>query len=249
MERLVPDPTPLDDDAELDAALRDLERRRPDRAWVLANMVSSLDGAIAVDGVSGSLGGDGDFRLFLAIRAQADVVLVGAGTFRAEEYSPPAGDEATRARRRANGATDVLRLAIVSRSLDLDLDRSAFRSSVSRPLVVTVTDADPHRRDAVAEVADIVEAGTGDVDLGAAVTQLHERGAGVVLAEGGARLNGQLVDADLIDELFLTVSPNLVGGDGPRITRSSATPTLHRFERVHLLAEDDELYLRYRRSR
>lgn len=212
-------------------------------------MVSSLDGAIAVDGVSGQLGGDGDFRLFLAIRAQADVVLVGAGTFRAEEYHAPAADEAVRARRRANGVAEVLRLAIVSRSLDLDLDRSAFRSRVSRPLVVTVADADPAKKAEVAEVAEVIEAGEGTVDLAAAITQLHERGAGTVLAEGGARLNGQLLDADLIDELFLTVSPNLVGGDGHRITWSSASARLHRFQRVHVLAEDDELYLRYRRAR
>ncbi len=248
MRRLHPDPADLDDDDRLDAALRDPDRRRDGRPWVLTNMVASLDGAIAVDGASGGLGGDGDRRMFGAIRAQADVVLVGAGTVRAEDYGPPRASEPHRRRRRANGVWDVQRIAVVTRSLDLDLDADLFARPTSRPIVVTVSEADAGRRAEIEQVAEVIVAGSSDVDLAAALQALGGDGAHVVLVEGGPRLNGQLFEADLLDELNLTVSPHLVGGDGPTMLRTSTTE-LHRFERRHVLSDGDELFLRYVRSR
>ncbi len=247
MRRLHPDPIELDDDERLDEALRDSARRRDGRPWVLTNMVASLDGAIAIDGLSGGLGGEGDRRMFGAIRAQADVVLVGAATVRAESYGPPGAGEDIRRRRRANGVAEVQRIAIVTRSLDLDLDGDLFAKPTSRPIVVTVATADPERRAQVEEVADVVEAGPTSVDLPTALRSLRAEGALVVLAEGGARLNGQLFEADLLDEVNLTVSPHLVGGEGPTMLRSSTT-ALRRFSRRHVLSEGDELFLRYVRD-
>lgn len=249
MDRLFPDRTALDDDEALDAALRDLSRREHGRPWVLANMVASVDGAIEVDGLSAALGGAGDQRLFSAIRALADVVVVGAGTFRVEEYGPPSDEAATQARRHSHGVAGVLRLAIVTRSLDLDLDAPAFTSPTSRPIVVTVARADAARRAAVERVADVIEAGDDDVDLARALAALHDGGARVVLAEGGPRLNGQLLAADLLDEVFVTVSPTLVGGDGSRLARGEGPGELRRLALVHALVDGDELFLRYRRPR
>ncbi|MEO1060657.1 MAG: dihydrofolate reductase family protein [Actinomycetota bacterium] len=248
MRRLDPDPVDLDTDDELDRALRDGRRRERGRPWVLSNMVASIDGAIAVDGLSGDLGGEGDGRLFGAIRAQADVVLVGAATVRAEEYGPAGAGEAIRRRRRANGVAEVLRFAIVTRSLDLDLGADLFAAPTSRPIVVTVSEADPVRRAEVAEVADVIEAGDASVEPRRALDALHEAGLSVVLAEGGPRLNGQLFEEDLFDEINLTVSPHLVGGDGARMLRTDAS-ALRRLERHHVLADGDELFLRYVRPR
>ncbi len=248
MRRLHPDPADLETDDLLDGALRDPARRPTDRPWVLTNMVSSLDGAIAVDGVSGELGGDGDRRMFGAIRAQADVVLVGAATVRAEEYNPPRADDSSRRRRRTNGVGEVLRIAIVTRSLDLDLEADLFAKPTSRPIVITVATADPDLRARVGQVADVVEGGETSVDPARALRALGDAGLRVVLAEGGPRLNGQLFEDDLLDEVNLTVSPHLVGGDGPRMIRTS-TAELHRFERRHVVSHGDELFLRYVRSR
>jgi 5-amino-6-(5-phosphoribosylamino)uracil reductase len=83
----------------------------------------------------------------------------------------------------------------------------------------------------------------GRVDLPLALRRLDElidRPA-FVQAEGGPRLNGSLLDADCVDELDLTVSPVLVGGDGPRVS-VGAQPTLARFQLAHL-GVDDESYL------
>ena len=66
------------------AAYTDARRRRHDgRPWVLVNMITSLDGAVAIDQRSGGLGGPADQRVFHLLRDLADVVLVGAGTARA----------------------------------------------------------------------------------------------------------------------------------------------------------------------
>ncbi|MEM9713755.1 MAG: dihydrofolate reductase family protein [Actinomycetota bacterium] len=248
MRRLHPDPIDLDDDGALDAAMRAPRRHDDGRPWVFGNMVSSLDGAISVDGVSGGLGGEGDRRLFDAIRAQADVVLVGAATVRVEEYGAPGDDEALVARRTANGVADVMRVAIVTRSLDLDLDGELFARPTSRPLVITVASSDDDRRARVAARADVIVAGDDHVDLRRALDELRARGLNRVLSEGGPRLNGQLFEDDLLDELNLTLSPHLAGGDGPTMV-STPTAGLRPFTRHHVLSHGDELFLRYLRDR
>jgi riboflavin biosynthesis pyrimidine reductase len=185
--------------------------------WLMVNMIASLDGAIEVDGLSGGLGNHADLAVFKTLRAIADVVLVGAGTAAAEEYKIPTPSETTLATRRARGQQRRPIVALVTRSLRLDLAGALFADPSYRPVVVTTTDADPERLAAVEAVADVVRAGTGNVDLGGALGQLAERVGPMVLGEGGPTLNGQLIAEDLVDELCLTVSPVLVGGTGGRL--------------------------------
>ncbi len=123
MRRLHPDPR---DPVSADEAYADPTRAAHDgRPWVYLCMITSADGATAVEGKSGALGGPGDRAVFATLRANADVVLVGAGTARAERYGPP---------KRAN-----LRIAVVSRSLHIDWDSDLMRSD--QVLVVTTEDA------------------------------------------------------------------------------------------------------------
>jgi riboflavin biosynthesis pyrimidine reductase len=139
-------------------------------------------------------------------------------------------------------------LAVVSRSLELDPDAALFRDPEQRPFVVTTTDADPARRSALARVAEIIEAGTGAVDLRSALDQLHDRGADVVLSEGGPTLNGQLVTAGLVDEVCLSLSPLLVGGSSRRLADGpfGSEPLPLVLDRV--ITEDGFLFLRYLRA-
>jgi riboflavin biosynthesis pyrimidine reductase len=232
-----------------------------DRPWVLANMIASIDGA-ATDptGRSAGLGGPADLRVFSAIRAVADVVLAGAGTVRTERYGParllPAQQEA----RRGRGQSSQPRIAVVTRSLALDLDLPLFRdaSDEYRPIVITTTAGLDRVRGQggataardLAMVAEIVVAGEQSVDWGTALRTLRTTArAGVVLSEGGPTTNAQLVAADLVDELCLTVSPQLVVGDGLRILSGIRrdAPQLMTLDRV--LLEDDYLFLRYLRAR
>ncbi len=250
MWRLHPGPvTELDADS-LARAHHDPARRRRDLPWLCVNMISTLDGAISVDGTSGALGGPGDHACFELIRAQADVVMVGAGTFRAERYSTGPRTEEVLARRRSNGVDDLLRLAIITSSADLDLDQPSFTDSPRRPLVITTESADPGRLADVADVADVIVAGRSAVELPRALAELGRRGIGVVLSEGGPHVNGQLVELDLLDEVFLTISPAMLGGPGDRMAVSPDAGPLRSMELAHVLRSDsDELMLRYLRRR
>lgn len=247
MRRLLPDPADPVDPLEVYAA----PRRQPpgSRPWVLLNMVASVDGATAVDGVSGGLGGPPDRAVFRAVRAVADVVLVAAGTVRAEHYRPPRTDEEVTAMRRARGQADRPTLAIVTASVDLDPSLDVFSDPSHPPVVVVPPDAHTRLADRLAALdgrAEILTAGTtaGRVDLGAALAALTPR-ASVVVAEGGPSLNGQLVAEGLIDELVVTVAPLLVSGDAARLAHGPivAPPTGLGLDWV--LEEDDVLFLRY----
>lgn len=196
------------------------ERREPgpQRPWIYTNMIVAADGATAVDGLSGKLGGDGDRLMFRALRAQADIILVGAGTARAEGYRPPQRYETAQDLRRDRGQQARPRLALVTRSLDLDPDMAIFDDEEpdARPFVISSRRSWNERGDDVAERAEPIAAGDDEVDLGDALAQLSARGFGRVLCEGGPSLNGQLVAGDLIDEWNLTIAPLLVGGDSTR---------------------------------
>lgn len=91
--------------------------------------------------------------------------------------------------------------------------------------------------------------GDGEVDFHSALTQLFEQmGASFAQAEGGAGLNAALAEADVIDELNLTISPVISGGDGPRVT-AGAPALLRRMDLVHVLEDDGFLFTRYLRRR
>jgi riboflavin biosynthesis pyrimidine reductase len=220
MRRLLP---LLADDVDLvDAYAEPARQRVGDRPWVLVNMIASLDGAVALGERSGGLGGEADRRVFFHLRALADVIVVGAGTARAEGYGPPskAGQ----------------RIGVVTRRANLDWSAPLFASGAG--FVIT-------SEDAPAVPVDAVRAGHGAVDLAGALAQLD---APVALCEGGPTLNGDLLAADLVDEWCLTVAPLLAGG---RAGRAAVSGHEHPspFPIAHLFEEDGFLFLRALRSR
>jgi riboflavin biosynthesis pyrimidine reductase len=210
--------------------------------WVRANMVSSLDGSAVVDGRSQGLGSDADKAVFDLLRGHTDVVLVGAGTARAEGYRALRPKPAYAEVRAAEGQRPVPVLAVVSGRLDLDPGSDLF-GGTEPTVVVTHGAADPARRDELAEVADVVVAGETAVDLSAALDALAERGLARVLCEGGPRLLAELAASGLLDELCLTLSPQLVGSDGSRILNGVAVR--ERMSLDLLLEEDGVLLSRW----
>ena len=200
----------------------DVERPRPaTRPWVGVCMVSSIDGSTVVDSNSRGLSSKADQEVLLTLRDLADVLIVGAATVRIEGYKPP---------RKAGQ-----RVGVISRRGDVDVTTPLFTSGAG--FLILPDDAPP-------AAVDSVRAGAGAVDLAGALAQLD---AQFVQAEGGATLNGALAAADLIDELNLTISPQLAGGDGPRVT-GGAQQLSHRMRLVHVLEEDDFLFTRYLRD-
>jgi riboflavin biosynthesis pyrimidine reductase len=211
------------------------------------NFIASLDGAVTVDGKSGKLGGPGDKLIFDTLRMVCDALLVGAGTVRTENYDGLRLDPRARAWRRAHGLPEFPLMVIVSAALDLDPAQLVFADAPVRPLVITHRGASAARRAVLAPVADVVACGDSEIDLAAAVALLHGRGATQILCEGGPRLFGGLIAADLVDELCLTVSPLLTGGNAGRIAAGPGGPPREMSLRG-VLTDRDMLFLRYARS-
>lgn len=211
------------------------------------NFISSLDGAATHDGLSGGLGDAADRLVFDTLRMFTDVILVGAGTVRAEGYGGIRLDEDAVAWRLAHGLPAHPPVAIVSGRLDLDPAHPVFTRAATRPLVVTHAEAPAERRSALAEVTDVLVCGEASVDHAQMVRTLTERGYPQVLCEGGPSLFGSLLAAGCVDELCLTLAPLLESGRAPRIaTATEASP--QRMRLAHAIPAGDTLLLRYLRA-
>ncbi len=241
MHQLLPTPSGELSDDDLLAAYAPPAGPGP---HVRVNFVASADGAAWLDGRSGGLSSPADKRVFGLLRDLADVVLVGAGTIRAEGYSYPAFGPQRRARRRALGLAELPTFAVVSGALDLDPTSGLFVGAPVRTVVLTGAAAPPDRRSALAEVADVVTAGAEHVDLGRAVEELAGRGLTRILSEGGPALLGGLVAAGRLDELCLTVSPLLAGPGPGRIVAGAGHPPVT-LTLLRLLCEGGSLFTRY----
>lgn len=197
------------------------------RPWVRTNFVATVDGAAhGTDGVSGTLGGEADKKVFGVLRSLADVVLVGAGTARDEGYGP----------------ADVP-IALVTRSLDVP---DALR--VPGTVVVTTADSPADRLAALRDDVDVIDLGIGAIDWRGVLDEFAARGWHHVLCEGGPSLHGELVGLDLVDEVCLTVAPVMTAGSAPRIAH--ADEAVDRAMTLgHAVAVDDVLLTRWVRDR
>lgn len=238
MRRLIPDQAgPLDPLEMVEAEFRTVQGR----PWVMVNFVTSVDGATTVDGGSTELGDEEDMAFFKALRAVPDVILVGARTVIVEDYRPVSLDEERRRWRLERGQEDVPRLAIVSGTVSLDVEQRVFSDPDHKPLVITGPNANPGRLALLGDAADV--AILPEITPDAILERLAP--AEVVLLEGGPTLTGQFVAAGLVDELNVTVTPELVGGDSQRIVGqiSIKPPFGMRLERA--VAGKRMLFLRY----
>lgn len=222
----------------------------PNRAvpWWRVNFVSSIDGAGTHDGLTAGLGTPADMRVFDILRRLCDVVLVGAGTVRAEGYGPMRLEDPAVRWRRARGLADQPVFAIVTASLDLDPGHRIFTDAPVKPIVVTVGSAPDDRRRALAGVADVLVAGDTAVDPVRMRSLLTDRGLAQVHAEGGPRLFADMVRSDAVDEVCLTISPFLEGPGAGRIVGGAPTGIQRRMALAHVLGSEGTLLLRYVRA-
>jgi riboflavin biosynthesis pyrimidine reductase len=137
-------------------------------------------------------------------------------------------------------------VAIVSGRLDLDPGHPVFTDAATRPFVLTHAAAPSDRRAALAEVADLIVCGDDAIDPRRMVAALAARGMPQILCEGGPHLFGDLLAADSVHELCLSLSPVLEGGSAGRITVGT-TAASHAMELLHVLRAGDMLFLRYAR--
>lgn len=216
------------------------------------NFVSTLDGSIVgPDGRSASINTGSDHHVFALHRALVDVIMVGAGTVRAEGYRAVDLEPWQHDLRATERLAPYPLLAIISGSADIDPAVARPTSGPGGPVLLITTDAATGPLAALrAAGVEIVRLPGDRVDLRGATALLAERGLTRVLCEGGPRLHRDLLAADLVDEVSLTLSPLMVGGQGMRSTRGAALPQLRGFAVHHVLyAPDETLFTHYRRER
>jgi riboflavin-specific deaminase-like protein len=203
---LYPDCRPTSPE-ELASGLRLGDKAPPDRPYLVLNMVASLDGKATIDWRTKGLSTELDRRLFHRLRTQADAIMVGAGTVRAERYGRMAKSEELRAVREQEGlAADPLAV-VVSARLDLPADLPLLNAPEQRVVIATHSDAALPPSPAQVDY----ERTGDDLQLLAARLRGHH-GIRSVVCEGGPTLNSHLLAAGLVDELWLTLNPKLAGG-------------------------------------
>jgi riboflavin biosynthesis pyrimidine reductase len=232
---------------ELISAAEDATRQRP---YLLLNMITTTDGRATLGGRSGPLGGRADKELLYGLRTAVDAVMAGAGTMRAERYGQLIRDDRGRAIRRERGLAEEPLACIVSGRLALDSGIPLLREPGTRVAILTPSEASLPQ-DCRAEISYVRSAREGQLDLPRAMAELHERlGVRTLLCEGGPHLNAQLLANGLVDELFLTLSPKLAGGDAVsetlRIVSGPEFDPPLALELAGALEHDSYLFLRYR---
>lgn len=180
-------------------------------------MISTPDGVIEVEGRSQALGGRQDQLRLIALRRAAAIVMVGAGTARAENYGPP--------------SKKGQRIAVVTKSCKLDFSSLLFTSGAG--LVATTLNGPT-------VPVDSVRGGETEVDLKAIIAQLPH---GIIHVEGGPALNGALFDAGCVDAINLTIAPHIGGFRGPSFSR--APHMTQNFTLVSLENAGDFVFVRY----
>ena len=241
MRRLLPDPGPTTVDEQLES-YRPWEEPHEERPLVAMNFAATVDGRATIGGVSGPIGSAADTTMLARLRTRFDAVMIGAGTMRAERYGRLVTKQETREHRERLGLPHDPLMVIVSGRLDLPWDAPLFTEG-GRVLIFTAAETElPETESSVRVVRH-----EGFVDVVAALHHLRaERGIRALLCEGGPGLHGELEAAGLVDELFLTIAPKLVGGGAPRIVEGEL-PAVAELDLAWLLEQDGELFARYRR--
>ncbi|HEY2536133.1 MAG TPA: dihydrofolate reductase family protein [Solirubrobacteraceae bacterium] len=222
------------------------------RPYVVLNMVATLDGRATLEGRSGPLSDDADRALFHGLRSLVDAVMAGAGTVRVERYGPIVRDPNTRRARLRRGLREQPLACVVSAGLGFPPDLPLLADADSE--VVFLTPSQASLPESAARVQYIrTHTPDGSLDLPGALCELHDRmHVRTLLCEGGPHLNGELLAAGLVDELFLSVAPLLAGEDLAderpplRILAGSDLEPSLQLELISALEHDSHLFLRYR---
>lgn len=245
MRRLLPTSGETTVDELLDG-YRPFDSPPAERPFVAANMITTLDGRASVSGRSKELGSELDSEFLVKLRRRFDAVMIGSGTMRAERYGRIVRDPEARARRERIGLPHDPLAVIVSGSMDLPFDAPLFTEGAGRVLIFTENPASPP------ETATSLRVVRPDGPIGIEWVLRHlrlERGIRAVLCEGGPSLLGQLEAADAVDDLFLTISPELVGGEPSARILEGELESPRKKHLEELLEQDGELFARYRPRR
>lgn len=195
------------------------------RPYVLLSCGMSIDGYL--DTASGDrllLSNDADFDRVDAVRAECDAILVGAGTVRQDNPRLLVRSPARREARVARGLSPTPVKVTVTGKGKLDPSAAFFVTGEVDKLVYCASSSVDETRDRLGQVATVVDGGD-PVDLRRVVADLHDRGIGRLMVEGGGTIHTQFLTAGLVDELHLVIAPFFVGDSrAPRFVGDGRFP-------------------------
>lgn len=226
-----------------DIELPPSKRRDPLRPYVILNVVASVDGRTTIEGKSAGIGSEVDRRAMRNLRSKVDAVMIGANTLRSEKLSLGLDEP-------GDGTQQPLAV-IVSKTGKVPLQSNLIVGDHQEVLVITTQDAPEDLDDRLRESARVLRVPatrSGDVELGMTLRILKtEHTVDLLLLEGGPSLNYALFSSNLVDELFLTLAPKMLGGTPDGVLSILNGPSLAPRD-INLLSAHlagDELFLRY----
>ena len=222
----------------------------PDRPYILLNYALSLDGKISTETRDPvRFTSRTDRGLMDEIRADADAVLIGAATLRAED--PPVRIQAAgrRDERTRRGKPPHPVSIVLSRSLRLPSEGRFWKDDRVERIVATTEQTPAELTLPFEDKAEVIRAGRTSVDLVELCRVLSERGIGRLLVEGGGEVNMAFWEAGLVDEVYLTLCPVVIGGRNAPTAADGAGFAADRLRNLRLLESrrvGQEFFLRYR---
>jgi riboflavin-specific deaminase-like protein len=224
------------------------DRSVPDRPYVLLSAAMSVDGHIDDSGPEPLLLSDAaDLDRVDAVRASVDAILVGASTLRADDPRLNVRSAERRTARVAAGRSASPLKVTLTGSGDLDPEARFFTTGDGAKLVYAATPGVATARKAVGAVADVVDAGD-PLDVHRLLADLHGRGVGRLMVEGGTAVHTLFLTTGVADELQLMVAPFFVGdAQAPRFVGPGRFPhdTTHRMRLAEARPIGDLVLLRY----
>jgi riboflavin-specific deaminase-like protein len=246
LRRLHPEPGETTTE-EASSGLRFGELAPPDRPYLALNMVETLDGRIAIAGLSGAIGNVADRELFHGLRTQADAVMAGAGTVRTERYGRMIKNDELRARREREGLSPDALAIVVSGRLNLPHDLPLLQDPESQVVVLTSSDGQGPEVPARVEILRGDPAPDAGVVLAPLLRRLREEhGVRSIVCEGGPALNHGLLREGLVDELFLALSPKLAAGEPLTVVTGLGLEPTRELELLSVHESEGHLFMRYR---
>ncbi len=221
------------------------DRAPAERPYVVANFVSTADGKATADGRTATLGGEGDRAVFGLLRTQVDAVLAGTGTLRVERYGAPVRNPRMIDIRLAEGRPPHPLMVVISRTGHIPFDIPLFGDARSRVALYAPPDTVVPPVEAEVSRHDFGAAGDGLAGVLRSLRADHDVRS--LLCEGGPALFDAMLADGLVDELFLTLAPALVGGGELGITSGRGLSDLLPLRLVWALEYEGNLFLRYSR--
>ena len=220
--------------------------------YIIINMAMSVDGKVSsILREATTFTSPEDKRYLLKIRSRSDALIVGAHTAALDYTSMGISDPRLRAKRQKNNQSMHPLRVIVSGRLSLLPSLTIFKASIS-PILIVCCETAPHQHRAkFTQLGRVFICGKKNIDVNKLISFLaKEYGVRTILCEGGPTLNEAFFKAGRVNELYLTLSPYIVGGqNAPTLSEGQGIAYLKKAVRSRLLSKRrgrQEWFLRYR---